>query len=88
MSFKKITESPSHYRHLEKMSVHELLENINKEDKKVPATIAAVIPQIEMLINPTLKNLYLVNIFLCTMLQSNYLIIFLMQRIKIGQKLN
>ncbi len=57
MSFKKITESPSHYRHLEKMSVHELLENINKEDKKVPATIAAVIPQIEMLINAIIDKM-------------------------------
>ena len=32
MSFKKITEQPSHYRHLEKMSIAEIVSNINKED--------------------------------------------------------
>ena len=51
MSFKRITESPSPYRHLEKMTVHELLVNINEEDKKVPAIISGIIPPIEMLVN-------------------------------------
>ncbi len=51
MSFKKITESPSDYRHLDKMSVHDLLVNMNREDKKVPELISAVIPQIEILVN-------------------------------------
>ena len=32
MAFKKITEQSSNYRHLEKMSVGELLININNED--------------------------------------------------------
>jgi len=50
MSFKKITESDSSYRHLEKMSLHELLTNINEEDKKVPAAIKEIIPQIEALV--------------------------------------
>ena len=50
MTFKKITESASHYRHLDKMSVHELLLNINNEDKKVPEIITAVIPSIELLV--------------------------------------
>ena len=48
--FKKITEQPSHYRHLEKMSVAEILTNINKEDKTVPLAVEKVIPQIEKLV--------------------------------------
>ncbi len=48
--FEKITESPSPYRHLEKMSVRELLENMNREDQRVPIAIAKAIPQIEPLV--------------------------------------
>ena len=51
MEFKQITESESHYRHLEKMSVAEILSNINKEDKTVPTAIEKVIPQIEQLVH-------------------------------------
>jgi N-acetylmuramic acid 6-phosphate etherase len=50
MAFEKITESISHYRHLEKMSVHEILNNINKEDKIVPDAIEKIIPSIERLV--------------------------------------
>ncbi|MEP7374040.1 MAG: N-acetylmuramic acid 6-phosphate etherase [Chitinophagaceae bacterium] len=50
MAFEKITEEPSSYRHLEKMSVAELLTSINKEDQKVPVAVAKVIPQIEKLV--------------------------------------
>lgn len=50
MSFKKITEQPSNYRHLEKMAIGELLTNINKEDQVVPAAVAKAIPQIEKLV--------------------------------------
>lgn len=46
----KITESPSLYRHLEKMSIHELLVGINQEDQKVPEAIANVLPQIQRLV--------------------------------------
>jgi N-acetylmuramic acid 6-phosphate etherase len=49
--FKRITEEPSIYRHLEKMSVTELLTNINTEDKKVPEAIEKQIPQIEALVH-------------------------------------
>ena len=51
MAFKQITESASAYRHLEKMTVAELLQTINKEDKTVPGAIEMVIPQIEILIH-------------------------------------
>jgi N-acetylmuramic acid 6-phosphate etherase len=36
MNFTKTTEQSSKYEHLEKMSVQELLANINQEDKTVP----------------------------------------------------
>lgn len=49
MAFQKITEQSSNYRHLEKMSVGELLTNINKEDQLVPAAVEKAIPQIEKL---------------------------------------
>lgn len=45
--FIKITEQPSHHRHLEKMSVGELLTNINDEDTGVPAAVRKAIPAIE-----------------------------------------
>jgi len=51
MPFKKITESDSAYRHLDKMSINELLVHINEEDKKVPAVITGIIPQIEVLVS-------------------------------------
>lgn len=44
------TESPSHYDNLEKMPVHDLLVNINKEDKTVPLAVEKAIPQIEALV--------------------------------------
>lgn len=46
----KITESPSLYRHLEKMTTNELLANINIEDQKVAEAVKKVIPQIEKLV--------------------------------------
>jgi N-acetylmuramic acid 6-phosphate etherase len=45
------TESSSHYNDLEKMSVHDLLVNINREDSSVPVSVAKVIPHIEALVN-------------------------------------
>ncbi len=46
----KITEQPSHYRHLEQMPLTELLRNINKEDMSVPAAVGNAIPSIEKLV--------------------------------------
>lgn len=48
--FIKTTEQPSNYRHLEKMSIHDLLANMNKEDQTVPLAVAKAIPQIEKLV--------------------------------------
>jgi N-acetylmuramic acid 6-phosphate etherase len=50
MEQQKLTEQPSHYRHLEKMSVYEVLLNINKEDKTVPLAVEKALPQIEKLV--------------------------------------
>lgn len=53
----KTTEADSLYDHLEKMSVNELLANINKEDKTVPIAVEKAIPQIEKLVNETVTRL-------------------------------
>ncbi|MFI5192718.1 MAG: N-acetylmuramic acid 6-phosphate etherase [Chitinophagales bacterium] len=49
MGFEKITEEQGQYRNLEKMSVHELLTLMNKEDRQVPVAVGRSIPQIEKL---------------------------------------
>jgi len=54
---KRITESASHYSDLEKMSVTDLLANINREDKTVPFAIERAIPQIEVLVNAVVDRL-------------------------------
>ena len=49
MSFTKTTEADSGYDDLEKMSVSELLKNINSEDKTIPFAVEKSLPQIEKL---------------------------------------
>ena len=59
MTFKKVTEADSNYNHLEKMSVSELLHNINKEDKKVPLAVEKALPEITILteiVSKKIKN--------------------------------
>jgi N-acetylmuramic acid 6-phosphate etherase len=46
MTFIKTTEQNSKYNHLEKMSVSDLLKNINNEDKTVPLAVEKSLPQI------------------------------------------
>lgn len=48
--FTPVTEEPSLYRHLEQMSVLDILRNINAEDHKVPEAVQKVIPQVEKLV--------------------------------------
>jgi N-acetylmuramic acid 6-phosphate etherase len=50
MAFEKITEESSRYRHLEKMTINELLVTINKEDQTVPTAVEKAIPNIERLV--------------------------------------
>lgn len=59
MTFTKTTEQASKYEHLEKMSVHELLLNINEEDKTVPYAVEKALPQIEALIPEIVTKLKL-----------------------------
>jgi N-acetylmuramic acid 6-phosphate etherase len=49
--FQKVTEQESHYQHLEKMSILEILVNINQEDKVVPLAVEKAIPSIEKLVS-------------------------------------
>ncbi len=57
MSFTKTTEESSKYNHLEKMSISEIVTNINSEDKSIPLAIEKVIPEIEKLIQKVVLNL-------------------------------
>lgn len=53
----RITEMTSTYRHLDKMSVNELLVNMNREDQSVPEAVAKAIPQIEKLVDISIKKM-------------------------------
>lgn len=59
MNFTKTTEQSSKYEHLEKMSVSELLHNINKEDKTVPLAVEKALPQIESLVTKIVEKMKL-----------------------------
>ncbi len=56
-NFTKTTEQNSKYEHLEKMSVSELLSNINNEDKTVPLAVEKALPQIEKLVEKIVSNM-------------------------------
>ena len=56
---KRITEQPSHYDHLERMSVEQLTADINNENMTVPTAIGKALPAINRLIEAVehkLKN--------------------------------
>ncbi len=57
MNFIKTTESDSKYNHLEKMTVYELLQNINNEDKTVAYSVEKSLPQIEKLTEKVVEKL-------------------------------
>lgn len=57
MDFKKTTEADSPYRHLEKMSVQDVIYNINQEDKTVPFAVEKALPQIEKLTEQIIEKL-------------------------------
>ena len=57
MDFIKTTEQDSNYNHLEKMSISELLRNINDEDQTVPHAVKKSIPQIEKLVTQVVDKL-------------------------------
>jgi N-acetylmuramic acid 6-phosphate etherase len=57
MAIKRTTEADSNYKHLEKMSVRELLSNMNKEDRTVPLAVAKAIPRIEKLVEVIVEKM-------------------------------
>ncbi len=57
MNFIRTTELDSNYDNLEKMSITELLTNMNNEDKTVPDAVAKAIPQIEALTEQVISKL-------------------------------
>lgn len=57
MNFTKTTEQDSNYNHLEKMSIKELLSNINNEDQTVPDAVNKALPGIEALVFQIVKKL-------------------------------
>ena len=57
MNFTKTTEQASKYEHLEKMSVSDLLTNINNEDKTVPLAVEKALPQIETLVTEIVSKM-------------------------------
>ena len=57
MSFTRTTEQASKYEHLEKMSVHDLLSNINNEDKTVPLAVEKALPQIESFVQQLVERM-------------------------------
>jgi len=56
-SLLSITESPSNFDNIDRMTVHELLTNINQEDSKVHQAVKEAIPQIEELLNRIVKRM-------------------------------
>lgn len=52
-----ITESPSRFPHLDKMSVQELLTGMNQEDATIHLVVQKVIPQIEVLVDKILERM-------------------------------
>jgi N-acetylmuramic acid 6-phosphate etherase len=52
-----ITESPSKFQHLEKMTVHEILTGINREDATIHSVVEKTIPRIETLVEQILKRM-------------------------------
>jgi N-acetylmuramic acid 6-phosphate etherase len=53
----RITEASSKYRHLEQMSVRELLVNINAEDQSVALSVEKAIPEIEALVTSVVPKM-------------------------------
>ena len=57
MAFQKITEWESLYDNLDQMSVRELLEGINNEDRKVAIAVGREIPKIEKLVTRIVERM-------------------------------
>ena len=58
MTFIRTTELASNYRHLEKMTVLELLTKMNNEDKTIPFAVEKVISGIESLVTTIVDKMF------------------------------
>lgn len=54
---KKITEKNSRHDAIEKMSVHDMLTNMNEEDKQVPLAVEKIIPEITSFVENALERM-------------------------------
>ena len=57
MAFQKITEQESLYKDLDKKPIRELLEDINREDRKVAEAVGKEIPKIEQLVTGLVERM-------------------------------
>lgn len=57
MAFQKITEQNSLHDNLDKKSVHDLLNEMNEEDMKVPLAVSRALPQIEELVEKIVERM-------------------------------
>lgn len=57
MNMVSVTEKESNYQDLDKMSVRELLTNMNQEDKTVPLAVEKAISQLEALVKVTVEKM-------------------------------
>ncbi len=57
ISMKRTTEADSNYTDLDKMSVAELLQGMNNEDKTVPLAVEKAIPSIEKVVNIVVEKI-------------------------------
>lgn len=55
--FRKFTEEPSYYDHLESMSVRGCLESINREDHRVADAVKRALPAVESLVSQLIPRL-------------------------------
>lgn len=57
MNMLKVTEEPSRYRHLEKMTIEEITANINREDQLVALAVEKALPGLNLLIGAVVGKL-------------------------------
>jgi N-acetylmuramic acid 6-phosphate etherase len=56
--YKKITESPSHYDHLETLDTGDILKFMNEEDQTIASALSEVIPRITALVDALEERFY------------------------------
>ncbi|MGN0037321.1 MAG: N-acetylmuramic acid 6-phosphate etherase [Bacteroidaceae bacterium] len=57
MDFQRITEQPSLHDNLDRKTVHDLLVEMNEEDRKVAEAVGRAIPQVEQLVEALVERM-------------------------------